>query len=112
MAEVCHQKALSIQEKALGKEHHLVGESWNNLGTLYYAQGNYAQAEECHKKALSIVTQSLGKDHPHTQRAQENLNFVRRKSVMLYLRPVLLVGAVMFAMAAFFGGGGGKASTP
>ncbi|MEL6607134.1 MAG: tetratricopeptide repeat protein, partial [Bacteroidota bacterium] len=58
-------KARAIREKTLGKEHHLVADSWNNLGLVYDSQGKYEAAEECHKKALAIREKTLGKDH-HT----------------------------------------------
>ena len=33
-AAKCHHKALAIREQALGKDHHDVGASWNNLGSV------------------------------------------------------------------------------
>ncbi len=44
-AEPLSQRALAIDEKALGPEHPSVATSLNNLAELYPTQGKYAEAE-------------------------------------------------------------------
>jgi CHAT domain-containing protein/tetratricopeptide (TPR) repeat protein len=47
-------RALAIRENALGATHPLVGDSLENLGNLYSAAGDYAQAESAYQRGLAI----------------------------------------------------------
>lgn len=38
----------------------------NNLASLYFAQGHYAEAEALYRKALEICERTLGTEHPDT----------------------------------------------
>ena len=67
------QRALAIQEKALGPEHPDVALSLNNLAGLYHAQGRYADAEPLLRRALEIMEKVLGPEHPHTATSLNNL---------------------------------------
>ena len=61
---VVAKKALEVAEKKVGPNHPSVATSLNNLASLYYTQGHYAQAEPLHKRALAIREKALGPDHP------------------------------------------------
>ncbi len=47
--------------------------SYNNIGVVYDAQGNYAKALECHEKALAIVRKVYGENHPDTAASYNNI---------------------------------------
>ena len=53
-AEVLSQRAVSIYEKSLGKDHARVGGALNNLGNLYSDEGRDAEAEALLRRALAI----------------------------------------------------------
>ena len=71
-AERLYRRALSIDEKALGKEHPSVAIDLNNLAILYNGQRKYNEAEPLYKQALSIWEKTLGPDHPHVASGLEN----------------------------------------
>ncbi|HEX8822774.1 MAG TPA: CHAT domain-containing protein, partial [Archangium sp.] len=64
-AEPLYQRALAIQEAALGKNHPDVAESLSSLSALYHTQGMYGRAEPLQQRALAIREAALGKNHPH-----------------------------------------------
>jgi tetratricopeptide (TPR) repeat protein len=49
-----------------------VATSLNNLATIYYAQGRYADAEPCYQRALAIWEKVLGPEHPTVATVEEN----------------------------------------
>jgi len=57
------ERALEIQEKALGPEHPEVAYSLNDLAELYRNKGDYAKAEMLHLRALAIREKALGPEH-------------------------------------------------
>ena len=67
------QRALAIQEKALGPNHPSVANLLNNLAFLYVAQGRYAEAEPLYKRSLAIREKALGPDHPDVAASLGNL---------------------------------------
>ena len=50
--------------------------SYNNIGLVYYAQGNYAQALEFYNKALAIQLKVLGENHAATATSYNNIGLV------------------------------------
>ena len=50
--------------------------SYNNIGFVYDAQGNYTKALECHNKALAIRLKVLGENHPDTATSYNNIGAV------------------------------------
>ncbi len=50
-----------------------VATTLDNLGELYRAQGQYAEAETFHKRALAIWEKALGPDHPDVATSLNNL---------------------------------------
>ncbi|HMS85255.1 MAG TPA: tetratricopeptide repeat protein [Nitrospira sp.] len=71
-AEPLFQRALAINEQALGPTHPDVATSLNNLALLHNAQGAYAQAEPLYQRALAVSLVSLGSEHPTTRTILEN----------------------------------------
>ena len=57
-----YSKALSIQEKNLGKDHPATGAIYNDIGLVYSDMGDYPKALEFYTKALNIREKNLGKD--------------------------------------------------
>ncbi|NGZ10079.1 MAG: tetratricopeptide repeat protein, partial [Nitrospira sp. LK70] len=67
------ERALAIQEKALGPENQATASLLNNLAVLYHATGAYGQAEPLYKRVLAIYGKALGPEHPDTAMALNNL---------------------------------------
>jgi tetratricopeptide (TPR) repeat protein len=71
-AEPLYQRALSINEQALGSEHPETALSLYTLANLYRNQGKYERADFLYQRALVIFEQALGPDRPDTTRARED----------------------------------------
>ncbi len=67
------ERALAINEKALGAGHPDTAEPLNNLALLYQAKGDYAKAEAFLIRALAINEKALGAEHPDTATSLNNL---------------------------------------
>ena len=57
----------------LGPEHPATATSLNDLATLYYGQGRYAQVEPLLQRALAIREKTLGPEHPNLATGLNNL---------------------------------------
>src|SRR5262249_16198014 len=66
------ERALAIQEKALGTQHLIVAQSLNRLASLYNDTLDYAKAEPLYQRALAIQEKALGPDHPDAATAIYN----------------------------------------
>ena len=53
-------------KKNLGAEHQNTASSYNNIGSVYYKQGDHNEALQYFYKALEIDEKALGKEHPNT----------------------------------------------
>ncbi len=62
-AKQFYQRALHIQEQALGPDHLLVADPLNGLADLYGQDDRYAEAESLYQRALRIRELRLGSDH-------------------------------------------------
>ena len=71
-AEKSVEAALTIREKALGRDHPDVAGSLNNLAVLYYHQGAYQKAAEAFERIITIFEKALGPDHPNLAVAMGN----------------------------------------
>ena len=67
------ERALAINETALGEGHPTVGSSLNGLAALYQVQGNYTAALPLYERALVIGELALGEDHPDVANSLSNL---------------------------------------
>ncbi len=72
-AEPLYQRAITIKEKAMGREHPSVAATLNNLAELYRAQGKYEDAEPIYKRSLTINEKALGPEHPSVAATLNNL---------------------------------------
>lgn len=62
-AEAVWLRQIPLAEELYGKEHKNTATSYNNIGLVYKAQGDYP-------KALKIRKARLGDDHPYTKATQ------------------------------------------
>lgn len=69
LAEPLLLRALAIREQHLEP----IASSLNNLGFLYWQQGDYERAEPLFQRALAIREQRLGPEHPDTAMSLSNL---------------------------------------
>jgi tetratricopeptide (TPR) repeat protein len=67
------ERALAIDEAALGPHHPDVAIDLNNLGQLLHALGDFPTARPLMERAFSIFEAALGPDHPNTKIASNNL---------------------------------------
>ena len=70
------ERALSIQERALGPEDPGVVEAINDLALLYRAAGDYAGAEGLFEQVLEITTEALGPRDPTIAITVNNLGML------------------------------------
>ena len=55
-----------------------MGNTYNNMGLVYYAQGGYEQALAYYENALVIKIKALGEDHPNVATTYGNMGVVCR----------------------------------
>jgi CHAT domain-containing protein len=72
-AEPLYQRAVKIDEKALGPDHPDTAKALNNLAGLYSYMNDYGKAEPLFQRAVKIDEKALGSDHPDTAKALNNL---------------------------------------
>jgi len=96
-----YQKALSIFEKVLGKEHPSTATTYNNIAGVYYKQGDYVKVLEYYQKALSIAEKVLGNKHPSTATTYNNIGEIYRnqgdydKAFEYYQKALFIVEKVL-----------------
>jgi tetratricopeptide (TPR) repeat protein len=74
------ERALAIDEKALGPEHTSVARDVNNLGLVLKDLGDLEGAKRCFERALKIFEKRLGKDHPNAVLVRNNLKSLQENS--------------------------------
>lgn len=75
---VCRRQ-ISIAEELFGLENEEIAKSYNNLGSVYWQQGDYEKAFEYDSKALNIRKEVLGEEHPNTAESYNNIGSVYHK---------------------------------
>ena len=75
-ARACFERALRIDEAALGPDHPSVAIRVNNLGAVLKALGDLPAAHACFERALRIGEAALSPDHPNVARDVNNLGAV------------------------------------
>jgi tetratricopeptide (TPR) repeat protein len=78
-AELIAQRALAIQEQALGSEHPDVATTLHRLGLIYSGMGKYELSETFSKRALAIRQKVLGPDDPETLSLINDLGYLYYK---------------------------------
>jgi len=71
-----HQKALTINEKVLGKEHPHTVVSYVSIGDIYCKQGDYPQTLKWLQKTLEVQEKVLGKKHSDTATTYQNIGVI------------------------------------
>jgi tetratricopeptide (TPR) repeat protein len=72
-AEPLYRRALAINEKRLGTDHHHVAVNLNNLALLFQATNRLGEAELLYRRALAIDEKRFSTDHPAVARNLNNL---------------------------------------
>src|SRR5262245_10250956 len=90
------ERALAIQENALGTEHLIIAQSLNKLASLYHDKFDYAKAEPLYLRAIAIQEKVLGPEHTDVADSLYNLAESHRakraydKAESLYLRVIAI----------------------
>ena len=71
--EALYQRALDIEEKALGPDSPNGANRLSNFGLSYESLGKYARAKSFYKRALEIRERALGPNHLEVAKSLENL---------------------------------------
>ena len=69
-------RQIPLAEELYGTEHEDTATSYNNIGSVYWNQGNYPKALDYYFKALEIREKVLGTDHPDTATTYNNIGAV------------------------------------
>ncbi len=72
-------KDLEISEKTLDKEHPEISTSYNNIGAVYWKQGNYDMALYFYIKALGIREKNQGTEHPDIATSYNNIGLAYKE---------------------------------
>ena len=74
------ERALVIEQAALGQTHPILAQGLNGLGMILKRQGAYAEARARFERALRIQERALGMDHPDTYSSLSNLAHIARRA--------------------------------
>ena len=91
-----YQRALAINENALGKYHPSVAITLDNLARLYKTQGKYEEALSLYQRALAVNENTLGNAHPSVATTLNNLAALYRaqgkyeQALQLYQRSLVI----------------------
>ncbi|MEP0803884.1 MAG: tetratricopeptide repeat protein [Chloroflexota bacterium] len=75
-ARAAYERALKIDEAALGPDHPDVARNVNNLGSVLQAQGDLAEARAAFERVLGILEKTLPPEHPYVTSTTNNLGVV------------------------------------
>jgi tetratricopeptide (TPR) repeat protein len=78
-AQQHHERALHLKQICVPDELLDIAQSEHNLGGVYFARGNFAQAAKMATKLVATYTQALGASHPETIQARTNLAEIPRE---------------------------------
>ncbi|MBR5493294.1 MAG: tetratricopeptide repeat-containing protein, partial [Alistipes sp.] len=70
------QQSLAIRKQVFGESHPDIAASYNNIGSVYDAQGDYTRALEYHQQSLAIMKQFFGESHPDIATSYNNIGAV------------------------------------
>jgi len=68
-----YQNSLRIKEKVLGKNHLSIGATHNNIGSVYFRNGDHEEAMTAYQQALEIITSNLGTYHLDVATVHSNI---------------------------------------
>jgi tetratricopeptide (TPR) repeat protein len=72
-AEGFYQRALALQEAALGPDHPDAAITVQQIADLYRGQGRLAEAQALYERALQVFSAALGPEHPRSITARGSL---------------------------------------
>ena len=75
-AESIYLRLIPLAEELYGKEHEKTASSYNEIGVVYHAQGDYVKALEYLQKALAIWEKVLGTAPPSIATSYNNIGMV------------------------------------
>ena len=75
-AQLLLERALAIDEKALGPDHPDMANTLNNLGSILEPQGDLAGARSYYERALALFDKAYGPDNLKTAGSLNNLGLV------------------------------------
>ena len=70
-------RQITLAEALYGASHKTTATSYNNIGLVYKAQGDYAKALEYLEKALVVFNAKLGSEHPNTKKARDKMEAIK-----------------------------------
>ena len=76
LARIIHMLLLLIQLSVFGENHPYVATTYNNIGFIYYSQGDYVKALEYYNKALSIRLFVFGENHSYVATCYSNIGII------------------------------------
>ena len=71
-----YQQSLALRKQLFGDSHPDVATSYNNIGSVYDSQGDYARALEYHQQSLAILKQVYGESHPDVATSYNNIGAI------------------------------------
>ena len=88
-AKSLYEHALSIRERAFGREHPLTATSLHNLARLLRDQGYFAEAQQFYERALAIREKVCGPEHLETAATLNNLaSLLQAEGKLSLVRPL------------------------
>jgi len=78
IASAAYRASLKIKRKQFGNSHPSVATTLNNLGSIYYSEGDFCRALDYYKKALDIMTYYLGPKDVNVATIWHNIGDVHR----------------------------------
>ena len=75
-SEAVYLRQIPLAEELYGNQHEDTATSYNEIGLVYWKQGNYPKALEYYFKALEIREKKLGKGHSDTAESYNNIGAV------------------------------------
>jgi tetratricopeptide (TPR) repeat protein/predicted Ser/Thr protein kinase len=77
-ARSLQERALAIEEKALGADHLEVASTLSSLAGVAWGEGKYAEARGYQERSLAITEKALGAGHPEVANALSNLGVLAK----------------------------------
>jgi TonB family protein len=71
------RRAVELREKALGREHTLVGDALVNLASIYIGKQKFGDAESSFERGLDIYAKAYGAENPKLSGILENLGWLK-----------------------------------
>ena len=78
IASAAYRASLKIKRKQFGNSHPSVATTLNNLGSIYYSEGDFCRALDYYNESLNIITKHLGPDNVNVATIWHNIGDVYR----------------------------------